>query len=666
MKLIKTLSVFLMVIILTNYSFSQQTTNNSNPDCNYCTAPGGFSDQTGVNLVNFNTINNATPTTTAGYMDFTTISTTVTKGTSYNLTVNVNTGGPTGALHTFAWIDWNQDCDFTDIGEAYDLGTAINVVNGISSLCPLSITIPVTSTTGTTRMRVYTRFNADPSSCGAFTYSEAEDYTINVIAPTIVVNPVSLDFGDVVLNQNSIEKSFTVLGSYLTDNIVITAPNNFQISTTSGSGYTNTITLTQSGGNVPLTTIYVIFSPTVAQTYTGNITNVSTTAIPNVAVSGTGINQTYTISISTLPIGAGVVTGNGTYTENSNVMVTASANAGYTFLNWTEGTNVVSTDANYTFLLTSNRNLVANFSLNTYNISVSANPQVAGNVTGGNTYNYNQSATLTATANTGYTFVNWTEGANIVSIDSTYSFQVTSERVLVANFSINSYNISVSAVPTDGGNVTGGNTYNYNQSATVEATTNTGYNFMNWTEGTNIVSTNLNYTFTVTANRTLVANFQAIQKYDLNIVVNGSGTTTPTTGIHQYYENEVVDLTATADANYKFDKWKVGIQEYLTNNIQITMDADKTATAYFSLNNEITNAAENKINISPNPTNGIFNIQFTGFENKDFEVVIKDLTGRTILKSKNNIIDLTNKTAGIYIVKIMIDNKIYESKIIKK
>lgn len=54
------------------------------------------------------------------------------------------------------------------------------------------------------------------------------------------------------------EQTFTVSGSNLTANLVITPPTNFQISTTSGSGFQSTaITLTQSGGTVNTTTIYV-------------------------------------------------------------------------------------------------------------------------------------------------------------------------------------------------------------------------------------------------------------------------------------------------------------------------------------------------------------------------------------------------------------------------
>ena len=72
-----------------------------------------------------------------------------------------------------------------------------------------------------------------------------------------------------------------------------------------------------------------------------------------------------------------------------------------------------------------------------------------------------------------------------------------------------SFVISVSANPGDGGMVSGGGTYDQGQSCTVSATANTGYTFANWTENGNVVSTDANYTFTVSSNRSLVANFTA-------------------------------------------------------------------------------------------------------------------------------------------------------------
>ena len=110
-------------------------------------------------------------------------------------------------------------------------------------------------------------------------------------------------------------------------------------------------------------------------------------------------------------------------------------------------------------------------------ITVSANPTNGGTVTGGGTYNQGQSCTVTATPASGYTFLRWTENGNQVSTNASYTFTVNANRNLIANFQAQpqTYTITVSANPTNGGTVTGGGTYNQGQSCTVTATANTGY-----------------------------------------------------------------------------------------------------------------------------------------------------------------------------------------------
>ena len=71
-----------------------------------------------------------------------------------------------------------------------------------------------------------------------------------------------------------------------------------------------------------------------------------------------------------------------------------------------------------------------------YTISVSCSPSEGGTVIGSGIYQEGQSCTLTATANTGYTFSNWTEKDAVISTDATYSFTVDADRALVANFEL--------------------------------------------------------------------------------------------------------------------------------------------------------------------------------------------------------------------------------------
>jgi hypothetical protein len=145
---------------------------------------------------------------------------------------------------------------------------------------------------------------------------------------------------------------------------------------------------------------------------------------------------TYTVAVSASPSAGGTVSGGGAFASGSSQTVTATANSGYTFVNWTENGSVVSSSASYNFTLNGNRTLVANFTAINYTITVSASPSAGGTVSGGGTFASGSSRTVTATANSGYTFVNWTENGSLVSPSASYNFTLNANRNLVANFTI--------------------------------------------------------------------------------------------------------------------------------------------------------------------------------------------------------------------------------------
>jgi hypothetical protein len=142
-----------------------------------------------------------------------------------------------------------------------------------------------------------------------------------------------------------------------------------------------------------------------------------------------------------------------------------------------------------------------------YNISTSANPSGSGSITGAGNYVAGSNVTVTATPISCNTFVSWTENSNVVSNSANYQFVANADRVLVANFSPISFTIMVNT--TAGGSATGGGNFNCGSNATVTATPDPGFSFMNWTEGTSVVSNSASYTFSATANRTLTAHFGA-------------------------------------------------------------------------------------------------------------------------------------------------------------
>jgi hypothetical protein len=95
-------------------------------------------------------------------------------------------------------------------------------------------------------------------------------------------------------------------------------------------------------------------------------------------------------------------------------------------------------DAVYSTTNWTNIDATASFSTNCgstiYTISASLSPVGSGTITGAGDYNADETVTLTATANTGYTFLNWEEDGTEVSTEAAYSFTATADRTLVANF----------------------------------------------------------------------------------------------------------------------------------------------------------------------------------------------------------------------------------------
>lgn len=147
------------------------------------------------------------------------------------------------------------------------------------------------------------------------------------------------------------------------------------------------------------------------------------------------------------------------------------------------------------------------------NFLVSVSASGIGSATGGGRYDAGQACTVVATPAGGSTFVGWKRGSasgETISTQASYTFAVESDIALVAVFeggSVPTYTISASANPNDGGSVSGGGSKQLGSTCTLVATPASGKVFSRWTENGNTVSTSATYSFEVTGNRTLVAQF---------------------------------------------------------------------------------------------------------------------------------------------------------------
>ena len=134
-----------------------------------------------------------------------------------------------------------------------------------------------------------------------------------------------------------------------------------------------------------------------------------------------------------------------------------------------------------------------------------------------------------------------------------------------------------------------GTVFDAETSITVTATKNFGYKFVNWTDANNqVVSTDEAYTFSISTNTALKANFEKINTYALDYKVEGgakdymvSATPAPTivNGKNMYEEGTEVTLTASSNDILTFTNWNDG---ETGAERKIKMNADQAYTAAYS------------------------------------------------------------------------------------
>ena len=141
----------------------------------YCTSQGNNVNDEYIGRVQLNAIDN-----TSGaqfYSDFTSISTDLSEGQNYTITVTPVWTGTVYPEGYAVWIDYNDNKDFTDAGELV-WSQAVTTNTPVSG----SFTIPSGTALTSVRMRVSMKYNGIPTSCETFAYGEVEDYTINLVA----------------------------------------------------------------------------------------------------------------------------------------------------------------------------------------------------------------------------------------------------------------------------------------------------------------------------------------------------------------------------------------------------------------------------------------------------------------------------------------------------
>lgn len=150
-----------------------------------------------ITRVIFSNIDNtSSPTSTEALEDFTAIQGEISRDATYEISLEGNTAGPHTNYFT-VWIDWNQNGDWTDEDEMYEIGSIQNSTGTDGQQATGSITVPADANLGETTMRVIKNYNASPvDPCFIYDNGQAEDYTL------VVDNLVGIE------DQNTTEFSY--------------------------------------------------------------------------------------------------------------------------------------------------------------------------------------------------------------------------------------------------------------------------------------------------------------------------------------------------------------------------------------------------------------------------------------------------------------------------
>ena len=242
----------------------------------------------------------------------------------------------------------------------------------------------------------------------------------------------------------------------------------------------------------------------------------------------------------------------------------ATPNAGYTFVEWRVGTEVVSTDAFFSTTAQNDRMYTAVFVENSGTVTIE--------VKGSGGYMYVGSGTnrkmevergstafirAEAAEGTGKKFAYWSTGntmasgrGTIFSNENPYSFTATEKTAFYANFvsEDTDLNVTIEAASTAGGTATiygkQAQTIALGRKIILEAKADSGYHFVNWTCGGEVVSTEPVYNTVAREAVTITANFEKLAPTDIENVktengkvktiydLTGRKADTPTNGIY--------------------------------------------------------------------------------------------------------------------------------------
>ena len=357
---------------------------------------------------------------------------------------------------------------------------------------------------------------------------------------------------------------------------------------TPGSGFTEQVEVSQgSGGSAASIAIedQTITLPSQVSLNGSFNSNVDWSVVGVEIISGVagGGFEQYTLDVPTS--GSGSVTldpPGGTYTEGSEVILTAIPDAGHLFSGWSD--SLVSTENPDTIVMTSDKVVTATFTpIPQYTLDIDTIG--SGGVTldpPGGIYFEGTEVILTATPDAGHQFDGWSGGLS--GSENPDTIIVNSDLAITATFSEippTFYTLDIDTVGFGGVTLSpAGTIFQEGTEVILTAVPDAGHRFDDWSG--DLVSTENPDTIVMNSDKTITANFSEIPpQYSLTINTDGQGSVTlnPPGGI--YDEGTEVILTATPESGHLFSGWSDSLVS-TENPDTIIMNSEKVVTATFT------------------------------------------------------------------------------------
>lgn len=291
-------------------------------------------------------------------------------------------------------------------------------------------------------------------------------------------------------------------------------------------------------------------------------------------VTANFIPPSFSITTAVAPAGAGTATcSSNTVVLGGSSSCTASAAVGYNFTGWSgdcSGVNCALT------AVAADKLVTANFALATYSITATASPTVGGSVSCTASVEHGGTGSCTATANTGYSFAGWAGCSSVNGAVCSLS-NVTSNRTIRADFTLNSYLVTATINPVSAGTASCTSPVNHGSSASCTATAATGYALSGWSGACVGSSCSI---ASVTSNTTVTANFELLPTYNVSTasIPSEGGSVSCTQNI---VSGTSGSCTAKANLGFRFTGWGGDCAGTATTCSLTNVTTAKSVTANF-------------------------------------------------------------------------------------